>query len=204
MNDTPTSGPIASSSTHHDREAASSRHSFRNSQTKGELRKGKKDLFQVSTLGLTALAVYSPLGVRRQFVQRPFAAHASAAEQNEAVADACGVADLMDGEKHGSPAIGVGAQRLRHLARLAQIESVERLVGEQNRLRRQQADSEQHPFPLPFRQRPDRRVEKRVQTQVTHDVVERRRLAALEGPPYAGPRLPGGPFWAARRGIPCR
>jgi hypothetical protein len=43
MNDTPTSGPMARSRIHHERDATSSRHSFLTSQTK--LREGKEDLF---------------------------------------------------------------------------------------------------------------------------------------------------------------
>src|SRR5262245_52282994 len=100
MNETPTSGPITRSSTHHALDATSSRHSFFRSHTKGELRERKKDLFQVSrvsTLGLTALAVCPP-GPGRQLVERPFAADATAAQQHEPIADPCGVVDLVDRE----------------------------------------------------------------------------------------------------------
>ena len=44
------------------------------------------------------------------------------------------------------------------LAGLAQVEAVERLVGEQQRLRRQQADRQQRALALALRQRADRRV----------------------------------------------
>src|SRR5438270_6961813 len=48
MNETPTSGPIASSMIHHAREAMSSRHSLRRSHTKAELRERKKYLFEIA------------------------------------------------------------------------------------------------------------------------------------------------------------
>src|SRR5213078_4235733 len=47
MNDTPTSGPMARTSTHHARETRSSRHSFSTSHSHGDLREGKEYLFQV-------------------------------------------------------------------------------------------------------------------------------------------------------------
>src|SRR5262245_19719722 len=113
MNETPTSGPIATSITHQDRDAISSRHSLRRSHARGECRSAsgrpsrerKEHLFQVSTLGPMALAV-STLGLMtlavatlgpttlarrlgglaRQLVERAFAADAPAAQQHEAIA----------------------------------------------------------------------------------------------------------------------
>src|SRR5262245_9372902 len=143
MNDTPTSGPIATSRIHHDRDATSSRHSFFSSQTKGAprpaaLRERKKNLFEDAP----------PFGLRREFVERALAAHASAAEQDEPIADARRVVDLMNRQEQRAAARGVGAQGLRHLADLAQVEAVERLVGEQDRLRRDETDREQRALAL--------------------------------------------------------
>ena len=89
----------------------------------------------------------------RQLVERAFAAHASAAQQDEPIADARGVADLVDREEERPPGGGVRAQRGADLARLPQVEPIERLVGQEQRLRRQQADREQRALALPFRER---------------------------------------------------
>src|SRR4051794_41185963 len=85
MNDTPTSGPIAASITHQARDTTSSRHSFATSHPNADLREGKKDLFEVRGRR-----------VALQLRQRAFAAHAAAAQEHESIADAFGVADLMD------------------------------------------------------------------------------------------------------------
>src|SRR2546427_141685 len=82
----------------------------------------------------------------RQLVQRAFAAHAAAAQEDEPVAHSRRVVDLMDGQEHRPAGYGMRAQRLRHLARLAKIEAVERLVGEGKRVPRQQAGAK-HPAP---------------------------------------------------------
>src|SRR5689334_16239996 len=123
MNVTPTSGPIAASSTHHARDEVSSRVSLRNSHRKAtaeldefaenrslsapsadaiRLRglcasgEGKEDLFEIVARGAAAR-----LGRRRQLLQRSFAARAAAAQQHEPVADARGVADLVNRQEHG-------------------------------------------------------------------------------------------------------
>src|SRR5262249_32610577 len=154
MNATPTSGPIASSSTHQAREATSARHSLTTSHAHA-LRERKEDLLEVAVAG----------GERRQLVERPLPAPAPAAQQHEATAAARGVADLMKRQDQRSAGGGVVAERLRDLARLPQVEPVERLVGQQDRLRRQQSDAEQRAFALPLRQRADRRVEKRLELE---------------------------------------
>src|SRR5437868_12812882 len=120
MNETPTSGPISTSMTHHARDVSSSRHSFSRSQTKGVLRKGKEDVFQVQGVhGVHASA---------ELFDGALAADAAAAQEHEAIADPRGVADLVDGEKERPPARGVRAQGGADLARLAQVESIEGLV----------------------------------------------------------------------------
>src|SRR5215831_16751167 len=114
MKVTPTSGPMPSSSSHQEREASSSRHSFSSSHRKGAFREGvlcksKKHLFQI-----LAVAVCQ----RRELRHRAFAADAPAAEQHEAVAEARGVCNLVNGEKHRAAASRMRANCGGDLARL--------------------------------------------------------------------------------------
>src|SRR5262244_3035232 len=126
MNETPTSGPMTISITHHAREATSSRHSFSISQMNGVLRKGKEDLFE---RGRIRRRRRMGSNARGEFLHRPLAAHAPAAEKDEAIAYARGVGDLVDRQEERAADRGVRAERRRDLARLAQIEPDERLVG---------------------------------------------------------------------------
>src|SRR5581483_11906055 len=154
MNDTPTSGPIASSMTHHERDATSSRTSFSSSHEKADLRERKKGVLE----GVRLRAA-------RDLVQRAFAAHAPFAEQHEAIAESRGVRDLMDREKQRATGRGVQSKCAADLARLAQIESIERLVGVQHRLRRQESDREQHAFALALREFADADVDQRLEIE---------------------------------------
>src|SRR5450631_3560652 len=128
MKVTPTSGPIASSRIHHAREATSSRYSFATSHEKdetaegaeiaepnvcsaisaistvGSLGEGKKHLFEVA--GRCAPGG----GLSRELVERTFAADRPAAQQDEAIAHACRVLDLMNRQKHRPAGRRVGAQ----------------------------------------------------------------------------------------------
>ena len=79
----------------------------------------------------------------------------------------------MNREKERASGGGVRAERARDVARLSQIQAVERLIGEQHRLRRQQADGQQHALALPLRQRPDRRIQQRHEVQLWDDVGPR-------------------------------
>src|SRR5207237_10756394 len=128
MNDTPTSGPIASSITHHDFDAASSRRSLSSSHTNADLRERKEDLLEIRGRRRAARG-----GERRQLGGRPLAADAAGAQEHETVADASGVGDLVNREKERASGGGVRAERARDVARLSQIQAVERLVGEQPR-----------------------------------------------------------------------
>src|SRR5215212_9381794 len=107
MNETPTSGPMTASITHHERDDSSSRQSFSSSQRKGGLGKRKEQIFQVR-------------GVRRgsrrrhslpELLDRPFAADAAGAQQDEPIADPRRVADLVDREEQRAARRGVVAQR---------------------------------------------------------------------------------------------
>src|SRR6185295_19691365 len=100
MNETPVSGPITNSNSHQDREAKSSRHSFRISQRNG-LGERKEHLFEIrdSSLGTVARGDH-----RGQVFERALAADIPSAEQHEPVAEPRRVADLMDREEHRSAA----------------------------------------------------------------------------------------------------
>src|SRR5436853_5838095 len=118
MKVTPTSGPIASSSTHQAGEATSSRYSLAMSHEKEKtaegaenaepnvfsalsacspvfsLRKSKEHLFEIAGGGAARG------GLRRQLVERALAADPAAAQQDEAIADARRVLDLMNRQEH--------------------------------------------------------------------------------------------------------
>src|SRR3954447_14025844 len=121
MKVTPTSGPIATSNTHHARDATSSRYSFATSHDKEETAEGaeladknvfspisafsavpslcerKEHLFQI----LRGAAAGG--GERSELVERAFAADAAAAQQHEAIAHPRRVVDLVNRQEHGPP-----------------------------------------------------------------------------------------------------
>src|SRR3954468_21486997 len=74
-------------------------------------------------------------GARAQLRERAGAADAAVDEQHEAVADALGVEQLMNGQNQRASAAHDVTQHGHDLARLAEIETVERLVHEQEGLR---------------------------------------------------------------------
>src|SRR5262249_1646323 len=119
-------------------------------------------------------------GERRQLLQRPFAASSSAAQQHESIARARRIADLMNRQEHRASGRCVRAQRLRRVAALPQVEAVERFVGEQQRLRHQQAAREECALALPFRQVADCGVENRRQLEALDHLVAKMRAAAEE------------------------
>src|SRR6188768_3775063 len=98
MKPTPTSGPVRSSMAHHARADHSSRHSFSGSHDHAALREGKEDPFQVAGRFAARRGHGLELG------KRPLAADAPVAEEDEAIAQARGLDDLMDGEEEGAPA----------------------------------------------------------------------------------------------------
>src|ERR1051326_7526076 len=143
MNQTPTSGPISASITHHARDASSSRHSFTSSHA-NRLRARKNDVLEIG------IRVRAP-----EFRDRPFTAHPAAAEQHESIADAGGVRDLVNRQKQRASGRGMIAKRGAYLAGLAEVETVERLVDQEHGMRRQHADRQHRALALPFRQRSD-------------------------------------------------
>ena len=93
------------------------------------------------------------------------AADAAAAQENEAIADTGRISDLVNRQEQGPPLSGMSAEGYTDLAALAEVESVEGLVGEEDRVRCQQPDGKHGTFPLTLGERPDRRIEDRPQRQ---------------------------------------
>src|SRR5581483_1357589 len=169
MNDTPTSGPIATSITHQERDATSSRASFSTSHEKADLRERKEGALE--GVGLRAAG---------DLAERPVTAHAAAAEQDEAVAPAGRVGDLVDREEERPAARREPAERGADLARLLQVESVERFVGEQDRRRRQQADREEDTLALALRQLANPRVEQRFEIEDADEIADAAVIRAFD------------------------
>src|SRR5260221_1641658 len=92
MNDIPASGPIARSNNHHARDTASSRNSLFKSHRNADLRECKKHLLQIRIRFRGVVR----RGQGCEFLSRALAAYASAVEQHETVAEARGLADLMN------------------------------------------------------------------------------------------------------------
>src|SRR5437867_11165461 len=97
MNDTPTSGPMAKSNTHHALDTRSSRHSLSTSQRNADLGERKEHLFQALIVSRRVM----PGCQHREFRNRAFAAQPPAPEQREAVAGARGAAGLVNREGEG-------------------------------------------------------------------------------------------------------
>src|ERR1700704_6075870 len=74
------------------------------------------------------------LGLCPQFVERPDPAQPPVREQHEAITYAFGIEQLMDGENEGAPPPRDVSKHTHDLARLPQIETVERLVHQQQRM----------------------------------------------------------------------
>src|SRR5258705_10280627 len=81
-------------------------------------------------------AGWHQLGPGAQLVERSGAAHRAIRKQHETVADAFGIGELMDRENDRAPGRCNAANEPHHIARLPQIETIERLVHEEERLRR--------------------------------------------------------------------
>ena len=159
------------------REASSSRHSFSSSQQPKAAYVSARNTSSRSR----AAAGAARCRERRELVERAFAADAAAAQQHEAIADARGVGDLVDREEQRAAAARRSARSVaRDVARLPQVEAVERLVGEQQRLRRQQADRQQRALALALRQRADRRVEQRREVEPARSRRRAGRASAAE------------------------
>src|SRR4051794_15032655 len=117
---------------------------------------------------------------RREFLDCPFAADASGAEQYEAVAKPGRIADLVDREEERPPTCGMCAQCRRNVARLAQVETVERFVDEECGLRRKKSDRQKRALPLPFGERADPLAQERAEIELLDHFVAKIRPAAEE------------------------
>src|SRR3982751_1227506 len=141
----PTSGPRRTRSTSHAHDAASSRRSLSRRRRQGaSLGEGKEDLLDVRAGSAGACA---------QLIERSLADDASIAEEHQPIADARRVLQLMDGEEQRASRRRHPAQERTHLADLAEIEPVERLVEQQHRLRREQRERDEHALSLSLGQR---------------------------------------------------
>src|SRR5215469_1796057 len=141
MKEMPTNGPIARSRIHQERDTARSRNSFSMSHRNGGLREGKKDLLQALEPGLRMMR----RGLRCQLTDSAFPTNASAAQQNEPVAKARRVSDLMNRQKQGPAAGCMVSQPGRNVACLPKVQAIERLINQQRGLRRKKADGQQRP-----------------------------------------------------------
>src|SRR5215813_9147169 len=103
-------------------------------------------------------------GLRAQLSERAGAADASFRQQHEAVADARGIAQLVDGENERAPIARDIAQYAHDLARLPQVEAVERLVHQQQRMGSQQGERQHEPSAIALRQCGDALAQDRRET----------------------------------------
>src|SRR5437870_12658544 len=109
----PTNAPTTMSRNQNDLDAASSRSSCASSQRSAPwLGEGKKDLLEATGL------VVADGGRDPQLVDRTFTGDAASAQEDETVADALGVAELVDREEQRAPRVLVLAQQHHDVARL--------------------------------------------------------------------------------------
>lgn len=169
----------------------SSRHSLPSSHRNGGLRKRKEDLFQA----------VAPGRERGELLERALAADVSAAQQHESIADPRGVGNLMNRQQQRPSRRGVAAQRAPDVSRLAEIETVERFVTQEDRLWCQQADAQERSFALALGKIPDARIEKRRQIELLDDCPRGR--ARTQAKKADGEnRAPTGPSVPARARSP--
>src|SRR6202022_121724 len=83
--------------------------------------------------------------MRAKLIERPDTAHASVRKQHEAITDTLGVAQLMDGEDERASSGGGFAQHVHDLARLSQIEAVERLIHQQQLMGGEERERQHEP-----------------------------------------------------------
>src|SRR5258706_2690055 len=102
----------------------------------------KKDLLQPSVGEPRLLA---------QLRKRSLPGHLPLAQQHQPVAHARRIRELMNGEKKRAALRGIRPQQSHHVASLAEIEPVERLIQEQQRMRRQKSKRQKHALKLTFR-----------------------------------------------------
>src|SRR5947209_6408864 len=80
-----------------------------------------------------------------QLLHGALSLQAAIRQQDKPIADAFGVRQLMDRQDQAAPGGGFPAQHVHDFPRLPQVETVERLVHEQDRMRREQPDRQHQP-----------------------------------------------------------
>src|SRR5689334_9985532 len=83
----------------------------------------------------------------------------------------------MNRQEQRASLTDVRAKGLSDFSRLAQVETIERFVREEQRLRRQETDRQHRPLALPFRQAADWHVQKRRQLEPLDHLLVRRESA---------------------------
>src|SRR5262250_2421438 len=82
-------------------------------------------------------------GSPSELVKGSFAPHTSAGQQHVAITEPLGIGELVDGQEKRAPLRQQPAQQLHYLAGLPEIQAIERLVDDEERLRSEQADRQQ-------------------------------------------------------------
>src|ERR1700720_4211162 len=133
----PTSGDSSSSRTHRELPVASSRISLRSTGPMGARGscEGKEDLFQ-------SAACWQP-GRDGQLGQRADAFHEAAAQEDEPIAYALGIAELVYREHERAAINRFIAQQAHDFAGLTQIEAVERFIHQQHWAGREEPERQQ-------------------------------------------------------------
>src|SRR5215813_2865364 len=136
----PTSGQTSSNMVHSARPPQISASSFASNGCSGAafasdgLSKRKKDLLQRST---------AVTGLRTQFIKCADPTHLPPSQEEEAVANALRVSQLVNGENNSAPRGGLRLDDFDHAASLAKIEAVEWFIHEQHVVWRQEAKRQQ-------------------------------------------------------------
>src|ERR1700730_10569627 len=135
----PTSGDSNSSRTQRELPVASSRSSLRSTGPMGARGscEGKEDLLHIGAKWQSCS--------RRQLGQRASATHTAAAQEDEPVAYALRIAELLNREHEGAAISRFVSQQVHHLAGLTQVETVKRLIHQQHWTGRQKPERQQKP-----------------------------------------------------------
>src|SRR5438874_236806 len=97
----------------------------------------------------------SQRGSRAKLIERARTANSPVGEQHESVAHALGISQLMNGE-HEPPSTGCRTANKAHdVAGLPEIETVERLVHQEERMRREQRQRQHQAARVSFGQGED-------------------------------------------------
>jgi hypothetical protein len=94
-------------------------------------------------------------GALPQLRQSPFPGDSARRQQDQPVADARGVGELVNREEERPAFRRGGAKYALDLASLPQVQAVEGFVEEEDLPRHGEAEGEEHPAPLPFRELAD-------------------------------------------------